>query len=368
MKAHVPAPARRVLIQFVVLALAAGDAVGSLLAEEPPRYAVPLAVIAVGVLPFRNKMPYLALALTLPGLIFDVTLAPLIALYTVAERRSSRYALVLCIAAFFVCYASPWDRDYSGVSTILSLVYAIVFSAAPVWLGLLIRARAALSDKLAEIERARAHEEELLVQQAITQERTALAREMHDVISHKVSLIAVQAGALQVTSSDPASAETARTIRALSVRTLDELREMVGVLRPSATHEIELAPQPSIDDLPHLIETSGIDTTINIVDTASTRPSSSVQRALYRTVQEGLTNIAKHAPGAQATMDLWITDDSAELRLTNSASTRPPEHLPSSHHGLLGLRERAELLGGSIRSHGTSDGGFELVMSIPLQQ
>lgn len=252
MKAHVPAPARRVLIQFVVLALAAGDAVGSLLAEEPPRYAVPLAVIAVGVLPFRNKMPYLALALTLPGLIFDVTLAPLIALYTVAERRSSRYALVLCIAAFFVCYASPWDRDYSGVSTILSLVYAIVFSAAPVWLGgLLIRARAALSDKLAEIERARAHEEELLVQQAITQERTALAREMHDVISHKVSLIAVQAGALQVTSSDPASAETARTIRALSVRTLDELREMVGVLRPSATHEIELAPpQPSIDDLP----------------------------------------------------------------------------------------------------------------------
>ncbi len=252
MKAHVPAPARRVLIQFVVLALAAGDAVGSLLAEEPPRYAVPLAVIAVGVLPFRNKMPYLALALTLPGLIFDVTLAP--ADCAVHRCRTPEFAV--CPRAVHrrvlrLLRQSVGPRLLRREhDTELGLCHRLQRCPGVVG-GLLIRARAALSDKLAEIERARAHEEELLVQQAITQERTALAREMHDVISHKVSLIAVQAGALQVTSSDPASAETARTIRALSVRTLDELREMVGVLRPSATHEIELAPpQPSIDDLP----------------------------------------------------------------------------------------------------------------------
>lgn len=366
MKLGVAPPSRRVIFEVALFALAIGDALGSLLPDEPVRHWV-LAAIAVAALFIRRRAPYLALLLGLPAVATgSAVIASMIVLCTIGERRSAKGWIIAACAAFFVCYTAVWDQSYSGVDTLLNLVYAIIFSTAPVWLGMLITARSELSDKLAEIERARRHEEELVVERALAGERAALAREMHDVVSHQVSLIAVQAGALQVTAADSGSVEAARTIRMLSVRTLDELREMVGVLRPSGSGGVELAPQPGLDDIAALVASSRVPTRIETVDDLGIVPSAPVQRAVYRTVQEGLTNIAKHAPGASATLSLRIDRSEVSLSLVNTKPTRAPEQLPSSQHGLLGLRERAELLGGKLSAGRRSDGGYCLSLTLPI--
>jgi len=107
---------------------------------------------------------------------------------------------------------------------------------------------------------------------------------MHDVVSHRVSLIAVQAGALRVTAPNAATVQTARTIRTLSVQTLDELRDMVGVLRSSDGQAPGLTPQPGIDDVEARIAASGIETKVTVHYHNSIKPSAAVQRTIYRTV------------------------------------------------------------------------------------
>lgn len=358
---------RRVLTEAGLLIMVVADAVGSVLSDEQAPYQWALAAVAVLSVLLRTRAPYLALALTLPAVAMNsAVLAAVVALFTVAERRPARLGLMVSAAAVFICYTSLWQQSYSGVDTLLNLVYATIFTAAPVWLGMLISARSDLSEQLDEIERAHRHEDELIVERARAAERAALAREMHDVVSHQVSLIAVQAGALQVTATDEASMETARTIRTLSVRTLDELREMIGVLRAAEKPAVNLAPQPGIGDIAALVAGAQVATTIDTVDRLGSPPPAPVQRAVYRAVQEGLTNIAKHAPGADATLVLRLDPREVSVSLTNTKPTRAPEHLPSSQRGLLGLRERADLLGGALFAGHCGDGGYRLTMTLPI--
>jgi signal transduction histidine kinase len=186
---------------------------------------------------------------------------------------------------------------------------------------------------------------------------------MHDVVSHQVSLIAVQAGALQVGSPDAEARAAAATIRRLSVQTLEELRHMVGVLRASGSRPTELTPQPSLTDLRRLIDASGIETVLE-TDLPDGLPPA-LQRAVYRTVQEALTNVRKHAPGATATVRIRHRGDTLRATVTNTAATRPALRLPGAHHGLVGLRQRAALLGGTVTSGPTPDGGHTLCLTLP---
>ncbi|MEM6107825.1 histidine kinase [Mycobacterium sp. 050272] len=288
-----------------------------------------------------------------------------LALLTVAQRRPSLRALSVCGGIAFVCFTEPWAQPYSVLSTVWAALYAVIFAVAPILLGLLIRARADLSSQLDEIARVRRHEEQLLVERALARERADLAREMHDVVSHQVSLIAVQSGALQVTAHDDTTAQAARTIRALSVQTLDELRQMVGVLRASASHTAELTPQPGLEDLDSLVAASGVPAVIRPRPETAIIPSPVVQHTIYRAVQEGLTNITKHSPGGTATVELKIDHRHVRLLLTNSKPERPPDQLPGAQQGLLGLRERAELLGGTLCAGPLSHGGYHVSMTLP---
>lgn len=361
-------------INGALTALAATDATVSTLYSRAyiPDMRLPvlagllLAGLAIVGLCFRNRAPYLAFALTLPAAAATTgLLACQVSLFSAARRRPSTGALTACAVMAFICYAAPWAKPYSVLSTAWAGLYAAFFVVSPILLGLLIRARADMLSKLAEIERVREHEEQLLIERALTRERAALAREMHDVVSHQVSLIAVQAGALQVTARDSATVQTASTIRSLSVQTLDELRQMVGVLRAETNTTAELASQPGIDDLPQLLAESAVPAVISTRSSTAATPSAAVQRVIYRAVQEGLTNITKHAPGATATVELEIDRRYVRLRLTNSKPSRPPDRLPGAHHGLLGLRERAELLGGTLQTSHLSDGGYALSMTLP---
>ncbi|MGW1023792.1 sensor histidine kinase [Streptomyces sp. NPDC002577] len=325
------------------------------------------ALTAASALLLRRRLPLLTFVLTMPSVMLsDAIFAALAALYTLSSLSRNRVLLAVCALALtlgdMTSFPSP-NLDLFHPPTLITLVYTAATAVAPVFLGQLVQVRRDLSLRLAEISEARDHERLLTAQAVLAKERAQLAREMHDVVSHQVSLIAVRAGALQVGTRDAEAKEAAATIRRLSVQTLDELRHMVSVLRDSGGRLTELTPQPSLADLRRLVDGSGIEAELVTHLPASLPPT--VQRAIYRTVQEALTNVRKHAPGATATVRIAHKRGAVRVTVTNSAPTRPPFPLPSARYGLVGLRQRAALLGGTVTSGPTSDGGYELCLELP---
>ncbi|MET9565779.1 sensor histidine kinase [Streptomyces tauricus] len=331
------------------------------------------ALLATAALALRRHVPLTVFLLTVPAaLVSDALFAPLAALYTLASLNRHRILLAAAALALAACDLTYWEwpdptfADFSDSSDLVTVTYSLATAAAPVFLGQLVQARRELSLRLQEISQAREHERELRAQSVLAKERAQLAREMHDVVSHQVSLIAVRAGALQVATHDEAAREAATTIRQLSVQTLEELRHMVSVLRAAGSRPTELTPQPSLADLQRLIDASGIDTELH-TDLPDILPPP-LQRAVYRAVQEALTNVRKHAPGATAVIRVRYEGDTVHAAVVNTASTRPALLLPGAHHGLAGLRQRAELLGGTVTAGPTPDGGYALHLHLPLRQ
>ena len=321
-------------------------------------------VAAAGALVLRRRFPFLTFLCTVPGLILsDADIASLVALYSMARYGSKPVPLIVGTVAVFAGYSALWQPPYTAHVVLLNSIYGALFAAAPLALGLLVRTRRELSTRIAEVEQAREYERELTAQRVLARERAQLAREMHDVVSHQVSLIAVQAGALQMANPDPDTRRAARTIRELSVTTLDELRQMVSVLRADGGRSTELFPQPGLRDLEQLTEASGIPTTMSIDPRLEAAPP--LQRAVYRTVQEALTNVRKHAPGATATVSIGRDGDQIVASVLNTAASHQLTSLPSAQHGLIGLHERAELLGGTLTTGPTPAGGFHLELRLP---
>lgn len=358
---RIPAP----LVDLLAVAVAATDVYLSASTDDPLTLVV--CVLACGALLLRRRWPVLAFALTLPAaLIANVLAAPVIALFSLSLRTRTRWVLMLAGALFAGAEAIGWPivdqllRDQSW--TVVTFVYQAATAAAPILLGQLLQTTSDLHARLDEIEATKRHERELYAQTVLAQERNQLAREMHDVVSHQVSLIAVQAAALQVTVSDPAAREAAASIRALSATTLEELRSMVMLLRAAGTRSPGLAPQPTLAELSGLLTTSGMPLTVTGTPPEGLGPAA--QRAVYRTVQEALTNVRKHAPGSPVSVAFWQDDQSCGVTIANGAMTESPLQLPGGGLGLRGLRERAEILGGTLdaRPHGD---GFLVRLSLP---
>ena len=330
-------------------------------------------LLAAAALLFRSRWPLPVLLLTLPGLQLSyIWLAPMVALYSVAatERRRpvvAGGALLLALGQFLPwpwTGLPAWDR-----TTALSAMYSLTTTAAPVALGLLVQTRRELAVRLDELTRGQERERRLLAQNVLSTERARLAREMHDVVAHQVSLISIQAAVLQVRADDPAAtAECAQTIRQLSVRTLEELRQMVGVLRAAGAEGRELSPQPTLADLPRLVAGSGLDAVLDAEFGTRRHWPEPVERAAYRTVQEALTNIRKYAPGSSVAVRLRAGGGKLHVEVRNgpAAPGAEPLLLPSGGHGLVGLRERAQLLGGTLDTRPTEDGGYLVSAALPL--
>jgi signal transduction histidine kinase len=248
-------------------------------------------------------------------------------------------------------------------------MYSLMTAGAPVVLGLLVQTRRELGVRLEELTRGQEREQRLLAQSVLSTERARLAREMHDVVSHQVSLISIQAGALQVSTTDrAATVEAARTIRQLAVKTLEELRQMVGVLRAAGGDGRELSPQPTLADLPRLLAVSGLEAVLetDLGPLAAGWPEP-VERAAYRTVQEALTNIRKHAPGSSVLVRVRAEAGRLRVEVRNgpAAPGAEPLLLPSGGHGLVGLRERAQQLGGTLETRPTAEGGYLVSATLP---
>lgn len=328
----------------------------------------------------------------------------MIALYTVALLRPNHRLLGISALLLAAAHFIPWPvSDFEPTAyreNTLTLIDACVTSVGPIALGLLVRTRGELAARIEDLTRSRRHADELIAEQVLSTERARLAREMHDVVAHQVSLISLQVGAVQISAEDAKAREGARTIRELSVRTLDELRHMVGILRAAGGDHEELTPQPRLADLPRLIELSALNVSFE-ADDATRRPGhpEAVERAAFRIVQEALTNVRKHAPGARVTVrvnDAEETEGAAQTATEDAAPSAAPSAaqgtaekaeetrglrvevrngppdasavapgLPGGGHGLVGLRERAQLLGGTLEAGPTEEGGFVVRADFP---
>ncbi|WP_341957762.1 sensor histidine kinase [Microbacterium sp. LWH13-1.2] len=251
-------------------------------------------------------------------------------------------------------------------SATADLIVTTSVAAATFLVAVLVAGRVRVS---AELEREREHSALEESRRGLVEERTRIARELHDVIAHSMSVIQVRASTARYRLpeiGDAASAEfdsIATTARA----SLTEMRRMLGVMR-TEDQTAELAPQQDIDDIPALVDTmrrAGVTVGLEITGAVADAPQA-VQIAAFRIAQEALSNAVRHASGAPVTVRVQADADAIGIRVRNGRASAPPA-APGGGYGLRGMRERVELLGGTFTAGPISDGGWEVAASLPLR-
>ena len=313
---------------------------------------------------FRRSRPVgLALVLIGLGLLFGLPMgATPIALFSVALYRPAAVTLTITavhavtLATVYLIALGP-TRTYWEATTFLVLLHVIL-----VGIGMLVRAQRRLVRSWAERARQAEQGDELRVERARLAERERIAREMHDVLAHRLSLLAVHAGALEVRRDAPEDERRAAgVIRQSSYEALEELRQVIGMLREPA----EDRPQPTLADVPALVARSREAGEQVDLELAAAEVPAGVGRHAYRIVQESLTNARKHAPGAP--VRVAVTGQAAHglvVEVGNRLSAGGPV-LPGSGTGLIGLRERVLLAGGRLEHGPTPSGEFQLRAWLP---
>jgi signal transduction histidine kinase len=338
----------------------------------------------------RSRPTAVAVFLTAASVIADgAGIATLIALYTMISLRRGRPVVVLTVfnlvagIAYALIYPDPTMPRV--VSSVVSFVLTVAILAATVAFGVAARSRRELIESLRERAARAEAEAQLRAEQLRARERERIAREMHDALAHRISMVSLHAGALQIRPdlTPEEVAEAAATIRDSAHHALEDLREILGVLRAGPGDA--LRPQPDVRHLDQLIDdarAAGMAVTA-VNHLGGLQLSASLGRTVYRLVQEGLTNAGKHAPGSPVTLVLAQTaEGDLHLHVSNPlpAVNRSPltgghrgsraSHLaepghpgaavPGAGSGLLGLAERVELLGGRLRHgvHGGARHGF----------
>jgi signal transduction histidine kinase len=341
--------------------------------HHPPRPPdVILGSVSCLLLWVRRRWPVpVAVALAVFG-IWSVTStgAAAILVFTVAVHR--RFRTVALVAALHVATSAiytawyPDDKDSYWVS----MLWTVVLLGAIVAWGMFVRARRQLVLSLRDRALRAEAEQQLRVEQARHQERARIAREMHDVLAHRISLLSVHAGALEFRPDAPPLeiAQAAGVIRASAHQALEDLREVIGVLRDDAGDGSPERPQPSLTDLPALIEESrraGMAVRCDNTVPDVTLVPANIGRSAYRTVQEGLTNARKHAPGAAVRVMVGgCAGTGLTVEVCNPLVKAAPE-IPGSGAGLIGLTERAMLAGGRLEHGRTGQGDFRVRAWLP---
>ncbi|GGT38925.1 two-component sensor histidine kinase [Streptomyces purpureus] len=248
------------------------------------------------------------------------------------------------------------------------LLSAIVFTGVTV-VGASLRARREAKSQLVEQEVLTAEER---TRRTVLEERSRIARELHDVVAHHMSVISIQAQVAPHLVADPPPElrENLDGIRQNALDALTELRRVLGVLRsedPTGAEAAPHAPLPTLDRLDSLLDNAraaGLTVTHELSgERRALAPG--VELSAYRIVQEALSNALRHAPGAQVRVELGYAAPGLRVRITNTAPAKPAPAGPGTGHGLLGMRERAAMLGGELATGTTPDGGYEVTAFLP---
>ncbi|MGW1072030.1 sensor histidine kinase [Streptomyces sp. NPDC002537] len=294
-------------------------------------------------------------------------LASMIALVRVAVVASEVTAALcgLCVSIAVLLDWAVSGGPFPDTGNWLRVeVYCALVGAGPVVLGRLLRSRCRIAEQVLELSRSRDRERLAEREAVASAERAALAREMHDVVGHEMSLIAVRAAALSQRSADPAVQEEADLIRELSVRALDEVRHTVGVLRGPRGEDAPSGRR--LADIAALVERSGLTAQTAVVPAADVRWPAAVELAAYRTVQEALTNVVRHGdPGRPVQVRVESVDDDTCLVVEVRSGRVPGAGEPAGGHGLAGLRERARLLGGDLAAGPVPGDGYLVRAAFP---
>ncbi len=344
-------------------------------AESPPEWLIALDFVAgfgaCCALWVRRRWPVgLALAIApLTAFSSMAGIASCIALFTVAVHRPTR--TVLWVAALYLAAVPVYALVRPGGDSFwVSLVVGVLVTAGLIAWGMFVRARRQLVLSLRDRARRAEAEQELRVAQARRMERDRIAREMHDVLAHRISLLSLHAGALEYAprSSPDEVARAAGVIRAAAHQALDDLREVIGVLREDVEPgDAPERPQPTIADLDALLDESReagmrVRGALSVPEGLPT----SVGRSAYRVVQEGLTNARKHAP--DCAVDVAVAGapgDGLTIEVRNPLPVGGlVAQIPGAGTGIVGLNERVALAGGSL-DHGPRDGEWRLRAWLP---
>jgi signal transduction histidine kinase len=322
----------------------------------------PLPVLAWALL---TGAAFAALGLNLVALSITI----LIYVYTAAARCPRRVSLAGLAATeallLVVWLANPGVVGDGGTVVVDGLIMAAAW-----WLGDGTRRRqeaiAAAQERAAELEVAR----DELARRAVTEERLRIARELHDVVAHSMSIIAVQSGVgVHVLDSQPEEARKAlAAVEATSRQALVEMRRLLGVLRAEAEPRGSLAPAPGLADVEALaaeVARAGVRVEVRIEGSPATLPAG-LELSAYRIVQEALTNVVRHAGPATAQVAVRYTPDRVTVEVVDDGRGGDPGR-DHSTHGIAGMRERAALYGGTLEAGPRPGGGFRVAASLPLE-
>jgi signal transduction histidine kinase len=316
----------------------------------------------------RDPLPLLGLILAIAVVAFAVPMLAeptnsgvfvfyLLAVYSAAAHTSGRRTLVaggMVVGLYVLAFAS----DGTGISADTVIFYTLLLST-PWAAGRAVRKRR-LNDRELEQEKGRAAA-------AIVEERARIARELHDVVAHSISVMVLQArGGRRVLESDPADARDAfAVIESTGQQALDEMRRLVGMLR-SGDETLPLAPQPSLKELETLVEqvrAAGLPVQVEVEGEPRDLPPG-VDLSAFRIVQEALTNALKHAGPARARVVLRYRADELDLEISDDGPGNDDD--PAAGYGLVGMRERVTVYGGELEAGQRPEGGYALHVRLPL--
>jgi signal transduction histidine kinase len=336
-----------------------------------------LAVVAGGALLLRRRVPLAVLATALTATVSIVALggdpsgaSVLIALYTTAalcELRVSLAALALTAAIAAPLSAATADSPGRQTSAAFGAIIAVGITVGIWGLGAYTqtqrRYRSELQARAASAERER----EQLARIAVHEERASIARELHDIVAHSVSVMLVGVrGARDVLRTSPDAADhTLARVERSGEQSLAELRRILALLR-EPEQPAEPRPQPSLAELDNLVagyREAGLPVRLERVGEPMPLPSG-VELSVYRIVQEALTNVLKHSKPSNVTVTLAFRDSRLELEVVDDGTPTTPG-LGTTGQGLIGMRERVALLGGELETGQREGGGFRVAAHLP---
>ena len=341
-----------------------------------PLVDVVLGLVMLGALWVRRRWPVAVGVVSIPVAALSSlgAFAAGFAVFSVAVHRRWPVAVAIgaCQLAVLPIYVRLHPDDEDVPLWVMLAIVACLTAAVVAW-GMFVRARRQLVLSLRERARRAESEQQLRVEQARQAERARIAREMHDVLAHRISLVSLHAGALEFRSdaSEEEVTRAAGVIRASAHQALDDLREVIGVLRDHSAADAPEPPQPTLAELPALLEESraaGMKVDAEVAVESVDAVPASVGRSALRIVQEGLTNARKHAPGARVVVLVrGAAGDGLTVEVRNPALAATPAtpEIPGAGTGLVGLTERATLAGGRLEHGVTPDGEFRLLAWLP---